>query len=97
MLRLQTSAGVRRECGELPQMTTTQGKPGGRLWVGVELPDELHREVEAYAQVHGLQRSEALRYLIEAGLAAEAHAMHEKQQQWELSGAPRSLVRPSAD
>ena len=44
-----------------------------RLNVGV--PAELARELAAYAELHGLRRVEALRYLVEAGLAAEAHAM----------------------
>lgn len=45
-----------------------------RLTVGVELPGELLREVEAYAETHGILPPEAVRYLIEAGLTAEARA-----------------------
>lgn len=45
-----------------------------RLTTGVELPGELLEHVEAYAGLHGILPSEALRYLVEAGLAAEAHA-----------------------
>ncbi|CAN7579061.1 hypothetical protein LJR219_004247 [Phenylobacterium sp. LjRoot219] len=45
-----------------------------RTTVGVELPAELLTEVETYARVHGILPPEALRYLIEAGLTAEAQA-----------------------
>jgi hypothetical protein len=48
-----------------------------RLRVGFALPAPLISEVESYAETHGIRRSEALRYLIEAGLAAEAAAMLE--------------------
>jgi len=45
-----------------------------RMTMGVELPGELLKEVEAYAQVHGILPPEALRYLVEAGLTAENRA-----------------------
>jgi hypothetical protein len=45
-----------------------------RLTVGVELPGDLLGEVEAYAEMHGILPPEALRYLVEAGLTAEARA-----------------------
>jgi hypothetical protein len=50
--------------------------PGPRE-LGVELPASLRQDVERYAERHGVRLSEALRYLVEAGLAAEAAAMLE--------------------
>jgi hypothetical protein len=43
--------------------------------VGLELPTSVRQDVERYAERHGVRLSEALRYLVEAGLAAEAGAM----------------------
>jgi hypothetical protein len=45
--------------------------------LGFHLPADLAESVRIYAEEHGLQPPEALRYLVEAGLAAEAHAMLE--------------------
>jgi hypothetical protein len=42
--------------------------------MGVELPGDLLKEVEAYAATHGILPPEALRYLVEAGLTAENRA-----------------------
>lgn len=44
-------------------------------WCGVTVPPALLEEIEIYAQTHGLSVIDALRYLIVAGLAAEAKAM----------------------
>lgn len=43
----------------------------------LQLPPTLHQDVESYAQVHGILPAEALRYLVLAGLEAEARAMVE--------------------
>lgn len=52
------------------------------------LPPELLEQVQAYADAHYLRQSEALRYLIAAGLGAEARAMLEHRRQDEsASGA----------
>lgn len=67
-----------------------------RLTVGVELPGQLLKEVEAYAQTHGILPPEALRYLVEAGLAAEARAQRAQEaaeppswtQNWSALAAP---------
>jgi hypothetical protein len=45
------------------------------------LPPELLEQVQAYADAHYLRQSEALRYLIAAGLGAEARAMLEQRRQ----------------
>ena len=52
-------------------------KPTGRVEVGVDLPAALLRQIDAYARTHSLLPTEALPYLIAAGLCAEARAMSE--------------------
>ena len=43
----------------------------------LQLPPDLYDLVQTYAETHYIELSEALRYLIQAGFAAEARAMHE--------------------
>ena len=45
----------------------------------LQLPSELREQVEGYAETHHIGLSEAHRYLIKAGLAAEARAMLESE------------------
>jgi len=75
MLRLQPSTDRRRGRRELAEA-------GGDRRVKVSLPAALLREADSYAQTHGLRRSQALRYLLEAGLHAEAGAMSEQDWRW---------------
>lgn len=46
---------------------------------GLQPPPDLRAQVEAYAETHHIGVSEAHRYLIKAGLAAEARAMLESE------------------
>ena len=57
---------------------TKASKPdpvGSDIRLDLHLPRGLYAQVQAYAGTHHIRRSEALRYLVEAGLAAEARAM----------------------
>lgn len=54
-----------------------ESKSAGRVEVGVDLPAALLRQIDAYARTHSLLPTEALPYLIAAGLSAEAQAMSE--------------------
>ena len=65
---------------------------GGEL-VGLRLPSELLTVIDAYAGANGLKRSEAIRHLIEFGLAntATAKAKRAKAKQ---RGAPQG-AKPS--
>ena len=64
--------------------------------LGVGVPAWLAEQVAAYADVHGLQPCEALRYLIEAGLAAEAHAMLTSWAPEDGPAAPRAAALTQA-
>lgn len=44
-----------------------------------QLPPDLREQVEVYAEIHHINLTEAHRYLIKAGLAAEARAMLESE------------------
>jgi hypothetical protein len=58
--------------------------------VELRLPPHLVEQIEAYADTHHIERSLALRCLIEAGLAAEAQAMLEGRP---ADGAPAAASR----
>jgi hypothetical protein len=45
------------------------------IGTAVQLPADLFDQVQAYADAHYIDRAEAIRYLIDAGLGAEAHTM----------------------
>lgn len=67
--------------------------------LGVSVPAWLAQEVAAYAGAHGLRPGEALRYLIEAGLAAEAHAMLTSRAPEDAPAAPlaAALIQAAND
>jgi hypothetical protein len=59
---------------------------GAEIGLQLHLPQPIYEMVETYAGTHHIRSSEALRYLIEAGLAAEARALREAQDSEAMSG-----------
>lgn len=74
------------------------GRPvtiGGGEFVGLRLPSDLLGVIDAYAVTNGLKRSEAIRHLIEFGLAntATAKAKRAKVKSRRTTQAPRSSAK----
>src|SRR5215470_14443312 len=77
------------------QGSAVMGRPitvGGDKYVGLRLPSDLLGVIDAYAAANGLKRSEAIRHLIEFGLAntATAKAKRAKVKSRRTTQAPRS-------
>ena len=76
------------------------GRPvtvGGDEFVGLRLPSALLDVIDAYAEANGLKRSEAIRHLIELGVAntATAKAKRAKAKQRSTTQGPRSSAKTS--
>jgi hypothetical protein len=74
------------------------GRPvtiGGDEFVGLRLPSDLLGAIDAYAVANGLKRSEAIRHLIEFGLAntATAKAKRAKVKPRRTTQAPPSSAK----
>jgi hypothetical protein len=78
------------------------GRPvtvGGDKYVGLRLPSALLDVIDAYADTNGLKRSEAIRYLIELGVAntATAKAKRAKVKERSAKQAPRGSKKGGAE
>lgn len=61
-------------------MNPVNATPAGRTVAALmRLPSDLYDKAQAYADLHYITLGEALRYLLEAGLAAETRAMLESE------------------
>ncbi len=93
----QKSAGGSRGSA---QGSTVMGRPvtvGGDKYVGLRLPSELLIVIDGYADANGLKRSEAIRHLIEFGLANTAKARRAKAKQRSASQGAKASPKPKRE